>query len=316
MRRVTIASATVVLALLGAGPVAAQAPAGCAGQFPATVFELRAPAGPVTVVSSDLSVELTDRYAADVATVAAAMQRDIGGLDGVEVCLFPDELPLDSVALGWPEGQRLRAASFVESRTVVLSAHQPRLVRPAAILGLAHQAQWAVSGGEYPATFGSAVAQWYSSDAAGRLDRDHASLRYARIIGSLAEPVPWTAGALEPVMLWDPQFQDSPIGDFVAFAVAAEGRGLLGDPDPATLRRLDVEWRQELLNEARGSDRPTDDWISGVVVVAAVLVLGLSLPLYGVWRKRRDRRPPPAPPPDLVGDRPARVGAPESDSGH
>lgn len=283
--------------LLAAGPAAAlQAPGGCAAVFPGTVFELRRPAGPITVVTSDLTVPLADRYAADLAPVAEAMQMHLGGLDGVEVCLFPNALPLDSVALGWPVGQRLRAASFVEERAVVLSAQQPRLVQPAGILGLAHQAQWETSDGTYPATFGAAVGHWYASGEAGRLERDHAALRYARIIGSLSEPVPWADGSLEAVRLWDPQFQDSAIGDFVEYAVGQVGTEIIADPDPAVLARLDEEWRQLLLNEARGSDKPSSEWITGVIIVVGSVLLALSLPAIGWWRSRRPKTPPGDPP--------------------
>ena len=267
---------------------------GCSGLMPEVAWDHLLPSGPIIVYAAEISLDLAERFRDDLAGTAAIIQRDIGGLQGVQVCLFADRLPLDAEALGWPAGQQLRAASFVEERVVVLSTLQIGDVRPAGAIGLAHQAQWHSSGGTYPLAFGSAVAQWYRSADAGRLDRDHAIMRYARITRAVAGPIPWDAGTLEIVMLWNPQFQDSPIGDFVEFAVAAVGRDILADPDPETLARLDTDWQQQLLNEARGSEEPTSDWVLGAAVVASAVLLAVVLALVG-WRSSRRARRPAAP---------------------
>lgn len=277
--------AALAVMVLAAPPAADAASGGCAEIFPGVDFELTRQAGPVTVMTADLSEGLADRFTADLEAAATLMQAEMGGLDGVEVCLFRDMLPLDAEALGWPVGQILRAASFAEQRAVALSTIQFRLVRPAGIIGLAHQAQWQVSDGSYPAVFGGAVAQWYRSRDAGRLESDHGVMLYARIIRAISEPIPWLTGELDAVQLWNPQFEDSPVGDFVEFVVDADGVGSLRSPDLGRITALDAEWQQRLLVEARGSERPSSGWIIGAAIIGGAVVAMFALAISG-WRKK------------------------------
>ncbi len=275
---------------LGVPAPPAAAANGCEAMFPEATFENSAPIGAATLHTSELADTVAARVADDLRRAAELIAGDLPGLAGVEVCVFADELPLDAQALGWPEGQRLRAVSFGPERVVALSAWQLRLLADAGVLGLAHQAQWGVGDGHYPDPLGGAVAQWYAARLDDRLGRDHATMRYANLIRAIPEDIPWTAEAIPERLLWNPEFQLSPIGDFVEFAVAAEGTGVLREPDAATWRRLQADWQRSLLVEATGSESGTRGWIGGVVVVSIIAVMGLALALGAFVQHRRRQR--------------------------
>ncbi len=258
--------------------------------FPDVEFEESLPAGPVTVHTSGIAAELASRLARDVAAPAELIDAELGGLEGVEVCAFAGELPLDAQALGWPAGQRLRAIGFAHERVLVLSAWQVGLFADAAALGLAHQAEWAIGDGHYPDPLGGAVAQWYAARLDDRLARDHATMRYANLVRAVPEEIPWTEGTIPERLLWNPEFQLSPIGDFVDHLVRTEGLGVLRNPDAAALRRAQESWQRGLLAEATGSETGTKGWIGGVIVVGLILTMGLALGVGGYVQHRRQRR--------------------------
>ncbi len=287
--RIAIFAAVVTTAAAGAAAPAGAA-GGCTATFPDVEFAAPLPAGAVTVRTSGVAAELAARLARDVAGPAELIHGELGGLDGVEVCAFAGELPLDSVALGWPAGQRLRAVSFGPERALVLSAWQVGLFADAAALGLAHQAEWAIGDGHYPDPLGGAVAQWYAARLDDRLPRDHAAMRYANLVRAIPEDIPWTEGAIPAQLLWNPEFQLSPIGDFVDHVVRTEGLGVLRDPDPAALRRAQQSWQRALLAEATGSETGTKGWIGGVIVVGLIVTMGLALAMGGYLQHRRQRR--------------------------
>lgn len=286
--RTVVFSAVLAASLATAVPAAAAD--GCKPTFPSVEFEQSLPAGPVTVRTAGLDAGLAARAAADVQAAADLIHGELGGLDGVEACIFAGELPLDAVALGWPEGQRLRAISFGPERVLVLSAWQIGLLADASALGLAHQAQWAVGAGRYPDPLGGAVAQWYAGRLDDRLARDHAAMRYANLIRAIPEDIPWTEGTIPERLLWNPEFQLSPIGDFVDHVVRTEGLGALRDPDAAVLRRAQESWQRTLLAEATGSETGTKGWIRGVIVVGLILAMGLALAVGAFMQRRRMRR--------------------------
>lgn len=307
--RLTAAFAVAaVAATLAAVPAAAAG--GCEPMFPAIEFDESLPAGPVTVHVAGVAPALAARLAADVAGPAELIEAELGGLAGVDVCVFADELPLDSVALGWPEGQRLRAISFGPERVLVLSAWQIVLFADAAALGVAHQAEWGIGDGHYPDPLGGAVAQWYSARLDDRLGRDHAAMRYANLIRAIPEEIPWTEGAIPERLLWNPEFQLSPIGDFVEHLVKTEGLGALRNPDAATLRRAQTSWQRGLLAEATGSETGTKGWIGGVAVISLILLMGLALAIGGYVQHRRQRRTITRAT-ISVSDPPAPVGTPD-----
>ncbi len=281
--------AVVATALAGATAPAAAADR-CAAMFAEADFAVPLLAGPVTVHATGVEAGLAARLAQDVAAPAGLIAGELGGLDGVEVCVFAGELPLDAEALGWPVGQRLRAISFGPERVLVLSAWQVGLFADAAALGLAHQAEWAIGDGHYPDPLGGAVAQWYAARLDDRLPRDHSAMRYANLIRAIPEQIPWTEGQIPERLLWNPEFQLSPIGDFIDHVVRTEGLGALRDPDAVVLGRAQETWQRRLLAEATGSETGTKGWIGGVIVVGLILTMGLALAIGGYLQHRRQRR--------------------------
>ncbi len=282
-----------VLAAVLAGPAGgalAQPASGCGGMFPGTEWDgPPSAAGPVAVYTTGIAAGLAERFVNDLRAAAEPMAAELGGLDGVEVCLFEGELPVDSVALGWPVGQRLRAVSFGPERVLVLSAWIPRLVLRAGAFGLAHQAEWGLAGGDYPSPLGPTIGHWYVSRIEARLERDRNVMRFANLIRELPDAIPWTEASIPENLLWNPEFQLSPIGDFAGFVVENEGFEVLRNPDAATLRRLEQAWHAELLTEATGSASGTKGWMVGVAIVGGVLAFGAFVALVNLRAARRRR---------------------------
>ncbi len=278
-----------VTLLVAIGPgAAAQQP--CGGLFPGEPFGSRHSIGAATLRTSGLAPPIADRIAGDLGEAAELIGAELGGLDGVEICVFADELPLDAQALGWPEGQRLRAISFGPERVAALSAWQLGLVQDAGTLALAHQAQWAIGDGHYPDPLGGAVGQWYASRLDDRLGRDHAAMRYANLVRGIPEDIPWTGGAIPERLLWNPESQLSPIGDFVDHAVADGGLDVIREPRAARLREAQAAWQRSLLAEATGSEEGTKGWIVGAVAVGVILAMAAALVATTYVQHRRQRR--------------------------
>jgi hypothetical protein len=292
------AATAAVVAPVGAQPAAS----GCSALFPDQEWDLTVDLGPTLLYLSGLPDGIVDRYARELAEASQLIQSEIGGLEDVEICIFDDQLPLDSVALGWPEGQFLRAASFGEERAVVLSAWTIGLVKPAGILGLAHQAEGGSADGAYPEPLGGAVRAWYMSRLTDRLERHHNVMRYANLIQSIPEEIPWTSGSIDELMLWNPEFQESAIGDFTQFVVDRAGLEALIDPDETQLQEIQTEWQRQLLIEARGTDRPTTGWIVGGAIIIALLVLALVIVVVNRKRTRPRKQEPKTLPIEDGGD--------------
>jgi len=307
MRRISTVLAASALATLAAVPAAGQEPAGCTAMFPTVSWDLIVDTGPVLVSTTGIADALAERYVRELAAGAELIQSELGGLDGAEVCLFVDELPLDAVALGWPEGQRLRAASFGAERTLVLSAWNIGLVEPAGVLGLAHLAQYGLMGTDYPEPIGDSVRNWYVDRRLDRVANHHSVMRYANLVRSIPEGIPWTGATIDPVMLWNPEFQESAIGDFADFVAAQRGVTAFLEPDGADLAQLQEEWQHALLVEARGSEEPTRGWIVGLAAIVSILLLA-GLVAWVEWSRRRehsDSTPKTLP----IADEPTPVGS-------
>ena len=290
MRRAVVGAGLVVLALFGAPPASAQAE-GCESRFDAA-FETSVEVGPVTVRGSGLNRELTERFADDFAPLIELLDEDLGTLDGVEVCIFEDRIPVDAQALGWPEGQSLRAISFGEDRLVVLSSWLIGRVPDAGPAGLIHVALWQTSGGTYPQGFADDVMGWYRARLDGSLDAIHSVyLRYQIGLTEPWPPFPWTVSTIRDPILWNPEFPYGGAGDFTDFAVGQEGTALLSDPDPAEIARLDEGWRQALFDESGAIPGGSRGWITGVVLVGAILAAAVALAVGDrIYRKRAERR--------------------------
>jgi hypothetical protein len=274
---------------LGSAAASAQVDAGrCAELFPDVEFDHSTTAGPVGVYGYQVPEGILDRYGRDFSELVSWIQDEMGGLDeSVAVCIFEDEIPLDAQALGWPEGQALRAVAFGEEGIVVLSNWFPVNVPDAGYNGLIHVAQHRVSDGAYPEPFGADVKGWYRN----RLDRSVESVHnfYVRQNSGLAEPwppFPWAVGRMVDPILWNPEFGYGGGGDFANFAVANGPAGLLSDPATADLDDLDEQWRQALFDESGAIPGGSRGWLTGLSVTLAVLGLGVFMP----WWNRRQKK--------------------------
>jgi hypothetical protein len=292
MRRITRLPVITALLVALAGAVlptpaaVAQRAGGCAAVFPTTTFDTSAPAGPVVVRGAGLTIEMTERFAADFTEVVGWLEADIHPLEGAEVCVFIDKMDLDAQALGWYAGLPLRAVAFGEQGVVALSAWQTRYTADAGVVGLIHIALWRASGGSYPQPFGDDVTGWYLGRLAGSTEAIH-NLYLRQQIG-LREPwppFPWSASTLTDPILWKPEYGYGGAGDFTDFVVGVKGVGYLAAPGLEELTALDEEWRQALFDESGVPPGGSTGWKAGVVV--AVVLLGAAVAF--AWLGRRSR---------------------------
>jgi hypothetical protein len=290
MRRAVVGAGLVALALFGA-PAASAQTEGCEARFDAS-FETSVEVGPVTLRGSGLNPELTERFADDFAPLVALLDEELGTLDGVEVCIFEDRIPVDAQALGWPEGQSLRAISFGDDRLVALSSWLIGRVPDAGRVGLIHVALWQASDGTYPQGFADDVMGWYRARLDGSLGAIHSVyLRYQIGLTEPWPPSPWTVSTIRDPILWNPEVPYGGAGDFTDFVVEQEGSAFLSDPDPAEIVRLDEAWRQALFDESGAIPGGSRGWITGVVLVGAILAAAIALAVGDrIYRKRAERQ--------------------------
>jgi|GEM_PF-1570461 len=282
---------TLLGLILVAVPAVAQAgrpfrPGGCAAAFPEAAFDTAARTGPVVVRGAGVNVEMTERFAGEFSLIVQWLEADIGPLDGVEVCLFADEIALDAEALGWYSDHPLRAVAFGELGAVAVSAWMTRYLQDAGVVGLIHIALWRASGGDYPQPFADDVIGWYLGRLDGTTEAIH-SIFLRQNIG-LREPwppFPWAISTLADPILWRPEFGYGGAGDFTSFVVAAEGAGYLASPDPDRLAALDEGWRQALFDESGAIPGGSKGWIAGVAATAVLLAAAVGF----AWMGRRSR---------------------------
>jgi hypothetical protein len=290
MRRV-FAVVAIVASLVVTGPaVGAQIDGGrCSERFPDTEFDHATTAGSVDVYGAGVPEGILDRYGRDYTVLVDWLTAEMGGLeDGVVVCIFQDRIPMDAEALGWPQGQTLRAASFGEERMVVLSNWLIRFVPEAGYNGLLHIAQYQVSAGTYPEPFGNEVKGWYRNRIDRTVENVHNFL--VRQNSGLAEPwapFPWTVGQMVDPLLWNPEFGYGGGGDFANFAVAADGTGVLSDPLGSDLEALDEAWREALFDESGAIRGGSRGWLTGLVISVSILALGIFMALWARQQRRR-----------------------------
>jgi hypothetical protein len=288
MRRLVPFLAALFLAAFLAPVAAAQEAAGCAAVFPTTTFDTEAPSGPVVVRGAGVTVELTERFAREFSRIVEWLEADIASLEGVEVCVFVDEVHLNAEALGWYPGLPLRAIAFGEQGVVALSAWMTRYLQDAGVAGLIHVALWRASGGLYPQPFGDDVIGWYLGRLAGTTEAIH-SLYLRQQIG-LREPwppFPWSVATISDPILWKPEFGYGGAGDFTDYVAGVEGAGYLAAPDPDRLAVLDEGWRQALFDDSGAIPGGSKGWIAGVV--AAVVLLAAAVAFAWLGRVSRLR---------------------------
>lgn len=298
----------VALGLLSAGSANADQDR-CAARFPEAEWTPVEIDAPVTVATAGMTPEMTARFAADVERNSGRINDEIGGLDGVAVCLATPEIRLDMGDL-IAEGQRLHVAAFGEERLLALSAVEIRLVDDSIAYGLPHIALYQTArdlglDGDYPEPLASTIAHWYLARDNGRLERYHTELTVTLFLDdpnpekrTAEEATLWVAVPGEEPFVFDPQFVASPMGDFIDYAVATHGIDVIRDPKQETWGPLENEWRvamrDELLAGRQGSYGA--EW--GVALVVVVVLLAILLALQKRRQKKRAAQRRPTPPAD------------------
>lgn len=274
-----------VLALPSSPAVAA---AGCAGLFPEVTFGKSQEAGPVLVFGTEFDQPLFDRFVADIETAAIAVHNDLGGLAGVEVCLFPETVEMDPTGLV-PEGQQLHAVAFHETKVVALGARQFSSVKRAAAFGLASMALWNIKDGPHAEPLSTTIAQWYSARVQGREATNHNSMLFSNLV-SRNEEWPLAVGSQMATRAWNPQFQDSAASDLIAYAVATRGPEVMADTSALTWRQIGTEWTAALRTELR-PDGPGTTHLWGAAIFFGIILLAI-LTAFIRWKANHVKRRP------------------------
>jgi hypothetical protein len=271
-----------IVAIVPATPATAGVGGSCAERFPAETFEWVLPAGPVTLYGSGIGEPMARRFAGEIEPLATWVDDEIG-LDGVAVCVFDDELPLEDDEIGWHGAHTLRAAALGEEGLVVLSAFHAGTVAPGAHRGLIHVAQWRVSDGSYPVILADDVHGWYRNRLAGAVDAVHET--YLRQNVGRREPwppFPWMEGPRIPdTLLYDPEFRFGAGGDFTDFAVRRVGTSFLADPFSVDVAALDEAWRTSLFDESGAILGGSRGWIGGVIIVSGAILAAILMAYQG-----------------------------------
>ena len=215
-----------------------QAATPCDDHFPAQDWELVQAGSGVTTYRAALDEGIAARFADDAQATAGLLARDLGSFPPTTLCVFGSDTALDGTALEeeglLPPGQRLHAAAFRADAVLFVDAQQFRLVPDAIAVGIAEIALWHASGGDgYPEPLAGAIAQWYAARQNDKLEQHHSTMRVFSFFNDpsgTAPPTPWLSTTQAPVAVWNPEFQESPIGDFIDAAVAANGPSILVDP--------------------------------------------------------------------------------------
>jgi len=284
MRRplITLLFLVVLTGVLPGASAGAQQAAGCAAVFPETEFDTAVAAGPVVVRGAGLNREMTERFAGEFSQVVEWLGADITPLEGVEVCLFADEIAVDAAALGWDTSIPLRAVAFGEQGVVAVSAWLPRYLRAAGEAGLIHIALWRTGGGTYPQPFADDVTGWYLGRLAGTTEAIHnIFLRQQIGLREPWPPFPWSVSTLADPILWRPEYGYGGAGDFTAYVVDVAGASFLAAPDAERLVALDEGWRRALFDESGAIPGGSKGWIAGVVAAAVLLAAAIGFAWLG-----------------------------------
>lgn len=326
MRRTLVSLVTLALVLVLAPSAAAAG--GCAERFPGATFDTSATVGQVAVVGAGLVQDVVDRYARSYEPVVTMAGDHYGTLEGVEVCVFADAVPLDAADYDYPDSLPIRSIAFADEGLVVLSAWRVAAPIDAGLVGLTHVAQVRAGGGSYPEPFGSDVIGWYRNEIEGTVEAVHN--RFVRSNIGLREPwdpIPWLSGSRGDVLVWNAEtalsssFASSNAfggpGDFAHFAVENGGPDVLTTLDGDAVAALDEQWRQALFDESGAIPGGSRGWIRGVLFALGALAVAVGVAWWS-WRiKRREkqyllelaRRPEPVHVPE-ADDGPIRVSVP------
>ncbi|NND04027.1 MAG: hypothetical protein HKN91_14700 [Acidimicrobiia bacterium] len=294
----------IALILLGmawfAAPASAQSETPCDEKFPEQDWQLVQAGSGVTTYRAALDEGIATRFGDNAQATADLLAGDLGSFQPMTLCVFGSETALDGTELETagllPPGQRLHAAAFRDDALLFIDAQQFRLVGDAIALGVAEIALWHISGGEgYPEPLAGAVAQWYAArQDPQKAERNRSTMRVFSFFDDptgTAPPAPWLDGVQDPIAVWNPEFQDSPVGDLVATAVAANGVEILIDPDPDEWAAADIAWRAGLREELlQGADR-SREWVGGVMIAVLVVLAGIAMAWWGRRVNKRKQKP-------------------------
>lgn len=283
-----------------AAPASAQGSTPCDERFPDQDWQLVQAGSGVTTYRAALAEEIAARFGDDAQATADLLAQDLGSFPPMTLCVFGGDTALDGSELEeaelLPPGQRLHAAAFREESLLFVDAQQIRLVSDAIALGVAEIALWHQSdGGGYPEPLAGAVAQWYAARQSEAVtNQHHATMRIFNFFNDPsgnAPPTPWLSAVQDPIAVWNPEYQDSPISDFVESAVAGSGPSILIDPQPEEWAAADVAWRAALRDELlQGADR-SREWVGGVVIAVLVVLVAIAMALWGRRVNRRKQKP-------------------------
>ncbi|MFO7700114.1 MAG: hypothetical protein R6W79_05880 [Acidimicrobiia bacterium] len=299
-----------IMVVMGALPAGAQTTTRCADVFPDT--EWTAVEGlTVDVGVAGVAAGEVERFSSEIEASAARIQADIGGLEGVAVCLASRDAEPDTSAYVAPT-KRFHALLDGREKVLALSTERVGAVRPAAAFGLAQLALWNNSGGEgWPEPLASTIAHWYRAIALDRLDQYHVEVMGADFgvdpltgasnygLDFTTHPrIDWVEYAQPASKAWDPSTNEEPIGDFIEYTVTQEGSSVLLDTDEDSWTRREEAWRVALLQDLTGRTTPTTGWRTGVIMAVALVIFASGVAIGGWYSKRRKPRietPPPVP---------------------
>jgi hypothetical protein len=293
-----VACAIVAVVLLVPPAVAAaQSVSPCEERFAEQEWIATGDSGGIAAYRAALEPAVAERFADTAREVAALLQADLGAMPAATLCVFGPDARLDATGL-LPEGQRLHAAAFAPEALLVIDAQQFRLVDEAIAFGLSHIALWhqaaEVGAIGYPEPLASAVKQWYAARLSGKLEQHHSQMRVGLFFSDpegKAPPTDWFVANQDSTIVWNPEYQESPIGAFVADAVGRHGTGLLQAPDPDEWAAAEATWRSVLRDELlQGADR-SQEWIGGALLAAGVVIGAAGLALWGRRQNRRKQVP-------------------------
>lgn len=287
----------IVLLSIPVSGAGAQDQSPCEVRFPEQVWEPAAEAGGVDVYRAALTQAIAERFASTAVDAAAMIRADLGLFPNTTLCIFGTETALNPEGL-LPPGQRLHAATFVAEALVVVDAQQIRLVDDAIVFGMAHIGLWhlAAAGGDegYPEPLAGAIKQWYVARVGGSLERHHSIMRVANFFNDpegKVDSTDWFTGVQVPIIAWNPEYQENPIGDFVDDAVARNGTRLLQEPNAAAWAAAEVVWRDALREELLQGADESRDWIGGVLLATGAVLGAVGLALWGRRQNRRKQVP-------------------------
>lgn len=289
-----IVAAVVVGGSFFAPQAEAASPLTCPQRFRQAEWHLVSD-GDVAVYVAGVPDAMADRFGREIGLSASWIADDIGSFE-TAVCLVGDDVADvgDQFATG---STGFHAYQDLNERFVMVETQRPGFVGPAVTYALAHQALWQNNGNQaFPEPIASVIAQWYRARILERLELYHAEVMFENFFDTDAV-IDWTVDSQETAQSWIPENNFRAIGDFVDFAVAEYGTGVLHETEGSVWSRIEGEWRLDLRSDLTGRETPTTDWVFGVAIAAAIVLFALVAIGLGLYSKHRKKgRPPTAPP--------------------